>query len=74
MLEELKKMICNYVSADESEIDENTNLRSELAMSSLDLITLAVEVEETYNIELPNEDISGITTLGDLMKYISVKK
>ncbi|MBO4342084.1 MAG: acyl carrier protein [Clostridia bacterium] len=74
MLEELKKMICNYVSADESEIDENTNLRSELAMSSLDLINLAVEVEETYNIELPNEDISGITTLGDLMKYISVKK
>ena len=74
MLEELKKVICNYVSADESEIDENTNLRSELAMSSLDLINLAVEVEETYNIELPNEDISGITTLGDLMKYISVKK
>lgn len=74
MLEELKAIICNYIPVDESQITETATLRGDLAMSSLDLIDLAVEVEEKYGIELPNEDLAGITTVNDLIKYISLKK
>jgi acyl carrier protein len=74
MLEELKAIICNYIPVDESQITESATLRGDLAMSSLDLIDLAVEVEEKYGIELPNEDLAGITTVNDLIKYISLKK
>jgi acyl carrier protein len=74
MLEELKAIICNYIPVEESQITESATLRGDLAMSSLDLIDLAVEVEEKYGIELPNEDLAGITTVNDLIKYISLKK
>ncbi len=74
MLEELKVIICNYIPVDESQITESATLRGNLAMSSLDLIDLAVEVEEKYGIEMPNEDLAGITTVNDLIKYISLKK
>ena len=74
MLEELKAIICNYIPVEESQITEGATLRGDLAMSSLDLIDLAVEVEEKYGIELPNEDLAGITTVNDLIKYISLKK
>ena len=69
-----KAIICNYIPVDESQITEGATLRGDLAMSSLDLIDLAVEVEEKYGIELPNEDLAGITTVNDLIKYISLKK
>lgn len=73
MLEKINEMISDFVEVEEP-ITEETNLRTDLGMSSLDLINLAVEIEDSYGIELPDEDISGINTVSDLIRYISVKK
>lgn len=74
MLNEIKEIIVNYIPVEEDKITEEATLRGDLAMSSLDIINLAVEIEETYGIELPNEDLAGIVTIADLIKYILIKK
>ncbi len=70
MLENIIEIICNYVDADPDEITKESALRKDIGMSSLDMINLAVEVEEQYGISLPNSEIININTVGELMDFI----
>ena len=60
---------------EEFEIDEelitiNTSLTDELDIDSLDLVDLVMTVEDEFSIELPDEALEGMKTIGDLVKYI----
>ena len=74
MLEQIREVICNYVDVDPETITTDASLRSDLSMSSLDLINVAVEIEDTFDISLPNSDMQNITTVGELITYIEVNK
>lgn len=71
MLEELKKIAAEYT---EQEITEETKLRSDLGLSSFDLVSLIADIEEKYNIKVNDEDIASLTTVKDLMNYIETHK
>lgn len=70
MLEELKKIICNYADVKEENITLNTNIKNELGLNSLELINLVVEIEDHFNLEIPDEEILGIETVDDAIKLI----
>lgn len=70
MLENIIEIICNYVDADPESITEESALRKDIGMSSLDMINLAVEVEDQYSISLPNSEVININTVGELIEYI----
>ncbi|MBQ6543242.1 MAG: acyl carrier protein [Clostridia bacterium] len=74
MLENIIEIILNYVDIDPSEITEDTFLRKDLGMSSLDMINLAVEAEDTFGISIPNSEIINISTVGELIAYIEKNK
>ena len=59
---------------DPSEVQSGVSLRSDLGMSSLDMINMAVEIEDTFNISLPNSEIINISTVDELIKYIEDNK
>ncbi len=70
MLENIIGIICNYVDADPDAITAESALRKDIGMSSLDMINLAVEVEDQYGISLPNSEVININTVGELIDYI----
>ncbi|MBR4765825.1 MAG: acyl carrier protein [Clostridia bacterium] len=74
MLEQLAEIITNYIDIDPSEIKPDASLRGDIGMSSLDMINMAVEIEDTFGISLPNNDIINISTVEELMKYIEDNK
>jgi acyl carrier protein len=74
MLEQLAEIICNYIDIDPDEVKSGVSLRSDLGMSSLDMINMAVEIEDTFNISLPNSEIINISTVDELIKYIEDNK
>jgi len=47
-----------------------TSLTDELDIDSLDLVDLVMTVEDEFSIELPDEALEGMKTIGDLVKYI----
>lgn len=73
MLEELNEIIENYIDIGQP-ITEDMSLRGDLGMSSLDLINIAVEIEDTYNIELPDDELNKMNSIKDLIYYINLKK
>ena len=46
MLEKIREIICEFVDMDPAEITLETNIRKDLGLNSLELVNLAVEIEE----------------------------
>jgi len=70
MLEKLRKIICEFVDIAPENITENTNIRKDLGLNSLELVNLAVEIEEEFDVEIPDEAASGLETVADAIKII----
>jgi acyl carrier protein len=70
MLETLSEVICRYVEIDPATLTEETNIRSELGLNSLELINIAVAIEDEFNVEIPDREVANLETLGDAIKII----
>jgi len=57
-----------------ADVDDATSLRQDLDISSLILITLASELEDELGIDIEDEELGRIQTIGDLFKAIEGKK
>src|SRR6266566_2990075 len=54
-----------------ADVDQATSLRQDLDISSLILITLASELEDELGIDIDDEELGRIQTIGDLFKAIT---
>ncbi|MBD5112484.1 MAG: acyl carrier protein [Ruminococcaceae bacterium] len=70
MLEELKELICNYVEVEPEKITLKSKFVDDLGFNSFDFITLLGEVEEKYGVNVNEEEVLGLTTVGDAIEYI----
>lgn len=70
MLETLREVICRFVDIDPNTLTEETNIRSELGLNSLELINIAVAIEDEFDLEIPDREVGNIETLGDAIKVI----
>jgi acyl carrier protein len=70
----LKKIVSSATHRDVS--DFNINLVDDLNMDSLDVISFLFEVENNFNIKVPEEDIDQfeLLNLNQLYDYISRKQ
>ena len=54
--------------------DRDTNFEEDLGVDSLDIVELSMALEEEFDIgEMSEEDLAGIKTVGDLVRYLQGK-
>ena len=70
MLEKVIEVICRYVDIDPAKLNENTNIRSELGLNSLELVNIAVAIEDEFDVEIPDREVMNIETLADAVAII----
>lgn len=71
ILEKVKKMIAELFFIEEDEISLETNFIKDLEADSLDVVDLVMAIEDEFSIEVSDEEIKQIATVGDLVDYIS---
>ena len=71
--EKLQQIIAEVLNVDIDEITPNTTFVDDLGADSLDLFELVMELEEEYSIEIPAEELTDISTVGDVMNYLKDK-
>ena len=71
MLEKLTEMIQFHTGDDSMVIHEDMVLKSDLGLSSLDLINLICMIEDEYEIEIPDRDITTFRTVRDVMDFLA---
>jgi len=70
MIEKLTKIICEHTGNNDITITEDTILIADLGLNSLDLVNLAVKVEDEFDIEIPDRAIKDFKTVGDVITFI----
>lgn len=73
MLEKMKKILSEQLDIDENEITPDSRFKEDLDADSLDLFELLTTLEEQYDIEIPAEDMEGLTTVGKVIDYLQSK-
>ncbi|MBR3299476.1 MAG: acyl carrier protein [Clostridia bacterium] len=73
MFEEIRKAIAQQLRIPEDRITEDSRLIDDLKADSLDVVELVMGLEERYGIEIPDEDLPTIKTVGDIIRYIESK-
>lgn len=71
MKEEIIKIIAGVAEVPEESINLKTNLIADLDLESLDLVTLVSEIENKYQLEIPDKEIKKIQTVEDIVNFLS---
>ncbi len=70
MLEKIAEIICEYVYIDPAEITEQANLRTDIGLSSLDLMSVASDMENTFGVKISERSILTAKTVKDLIACV----
>ncbi len=70
MFERIRDIICEFVDIDPATITPETNIRTDLGLNSLELINLAVEIEEAFDVEIPDREAMDLATVQDAIDVI----
>ena len=70
VLEKIKKIISEQLEVDQTIITESATITGDLGADSLDLVDLAMSIEDEFDIELSDDALEKIKTVGDLATYI----
>ena len=69
-LEKLKEIIADVLNVEVNDITEDTTFVDDLGADSLDIFQIIMGIEETFDIEIDNDDAEQISTVGDAGEQI----
>ena len=70
ILSKIKKIVSEKLSVDESKVEESASFANDLGADSLDVVEFVMEVEKEFNITIPDEEATKLTTVGAAIDYI----
>ncbi len=74
ILDKIKEIFLHDFEIDEEEITLETNIYDDLGLDEIDAYDMVMSVEDTFGMELPDEVLEKISTIGDLVKFIENNK
>ena len=66
----LKEAAVEVLAVDPSAVTEEARFKEDLDADSLDLVELVMTLEEAFEIEVPEEDLEGIDTVGEALTLV----
>ncbi len=72
-LDTLKEVATEVLSVDPDQVTESACFKEDLDADSLDLVELVMGLEERFDIEVPADDLEGVTTIGQAVDLVLAK-
>lgn len=70
VFEKVRDIIVDQLDADENDVTTEASIIDDLGADSLDVVDLVMSIEEEFDVEIPDEEVENIKTVGDIVKYI----
>ncbi len=74
VFEKIKKILAEQLDADEEKMTMETNIADDLGADSLDVVELLMSIEDEFDVEIPDEAIDTMKTIGDVVEYIQANE
>lgn len=72
IMEKITEIISEQFDIDQARLKDNTDILNDLGVDSLDVVELAMNIEEEFGIpQISEDDIRSIVTISDLVNYVS---
>lgn len=66
----MKEVIVNSLGVEEGAVKPDAKFIEDLGADSLDIVELVMVMEETFGIEIPDEDAENIRSVNDAISYV----
>ena len=66
----LAEIIEEVTGIEPSEVTVEKSFVDDLDIDSLSMVGIAVQTEDKYGVKIPDEDLAGLRTVGDVVSYI----
>jgi acyl carrier protein len=68
--EKIVAALADYLKRDPRTIQPDDHLRDDLGLDSMAVIELLYKIEEVFNIQIPDQDLVGLSTVGAVVHYV----
>lgn len=73
VFDKIKDIIVEQLDVEEDAVTMEASITDDLGADSLDVVDLVMSIEESFDVEIPDEEVKNIKTVGDIVKYIENK-
>ena len=66
----LAEIVNEETGLETSDVQPEKSFTDDLDIDSLSMVEIAVQTEDKYGVKIPDEDLAGLRTVGDVVSYI----
>ncbi len=70
VFEKLQEILAAQFDVEADSITNETDIQDDLNADSLDIVDLIMSIEDEFEVEVPDDAVDEVKTVGDLVKYI----
>lgn len=74
VFDKVKELISEQLDVKADDITEASNIQDDLGADSLDVVDLVMDLEDEFDVEIPEDQVENIKTVGDIVKFIEDKQ
>ena len=68
--EKVRNIIAKQLELDAESITMDSRLIEDLKADSLDVVDILMSLQDEFDVEIPDEEVENIKTVGDLVHYL----
>ena len=73
IFDKVKDILVDQLDCEEDKVTMEASITDDLGAESLDIVDLVMSLEEEFDVEIPDDQVENIKTVGDIVKYIEDK-
>ena len=66
-------IVCEHLAVGKEKVTRSTSFVEDIGADSLDIVELVMELEEEFDIQIPDTEAEKIKTVGQAIDYIEAK-
>lgn len=71
LVQKIRSLVADRLGVELGECTPEASILDDLGADSLDVVELVMALEDEFDIEVPDEDVGNIRTIGDVERYVA---
>ena len=67
------EIVCEHLAVNKEQVKRETSFIEDIGADSLDIVELVMELEEEFDIQIPDDQAEKIKTVGEAVDFIELK-
>ncbi|WP_373842931.1 acyl carrier protein [Limosilactobacillus sp.] len=70
IFDKVSEIVADHFDVDRAKITDDLNLKTDLDADSIDFVEFVLELEDTFNEQIDDDEAEKLSTIGEVVDYI----